>query len=194
MKNDDFTSLKRLGVDTSYTGNELGTVVNRPLGAVFFDYDINLIHLLLGRGDARGIRFHFNRPRPENPTALYAAACGENLDIRDPDEVVKDDYFKPDGTAVMYARLPELVKYPPGSYGGNTCVFFSQALLSQYLIDSQTVAIRFYVVGYNVSVGSTSLYMSLVAVGIDNEGQPRGQFLMSEEPCPPNCPTGGIYP
>ena len=171
-----------------FTGIEAGTPTSHPLGAVSFDYAIEHISTLLGRSGALGVRFHFNRPRPENPTALYAAACGENKDILDSDDVSNDDYFKPDGTAVMASRLPDIITSTAKPKAG-ACVFFSRALLDRYIQDPQVVALRLYVVGFGAQVVNATPHLSLVSVGVNSAGQPVGPFLLSEEPCPPNCPV-----
>ncbi len=174
-----------------FSGTEAGTPASHPLGAMSFDYAIGRISTLLGRGNALGVRFHFNRPRPENPTTLYAAACGEVKDILDSDEVANDDYFKPDGTAVMASRLPDIVSSTAKPKAG-VCVFFSRALLEGYIQNPQVVALRLYVVGFGAQVVGVTPNLSLISVGVNSAGQPVGPFLLSEEPCPPNCPMG--YP
>ncbi|MFN0034865.1 MAG: hypothetical protein ACKVUS_07360 [Saprospiraceae bacterium] len=174
-----------------FIGTEAGTPTSQPLGAVSFDYAIGRISTLLGRAGALGVRFHFNRPRPENPTALYAAACGESRDILDSDNAANDDYFKPDGTAVAESRLPDIISAATNPKA-NACVFFSRALLDGYIQNPQVVALRLYVVGFGAQVVGVTPNLSLVSVGINSAGQPVGPFLLSEEPCPPNCPMG--YP
>ncbi len=172
-----------------FNGNELGTPTSLPTEAVSFDYDKNRINTLLARPEALGLRLHFDRPRTENPTALYAAACGFSRDILDPDTAAKNDFFKSDGTAVAAANLPEIALSTAQPKAG-ACVFFSQTLLGDFLQDAQVARLRFYVVPFGEPEEGFVPNLSLVVAGVDGAGQTLGRFTLSEQPCPPNCPMG----
>ena len=94
-------------------------------------------------------------------------------------------------STLMESRLPDIISSTAKPKAG-ACVFFSRALLDRYSQDPQVVALRLYVVGFGAQVVGVTPNLSLVSVGVNSAGQPVGPFLLSEEPCPPNCPMG--YP
>ena len=163
------------------------TEVQQPDGAVSFDYATGQIRTLLGRFGAMGVRFHFDQPRPENPTELYAAAYSLSRDIISLDGLSNDDYFKSDGTTESASSAPDIITSSRVPKAG-ACVSFNRTTLEGYLENTNIVAVRLYVVGY----GSDGENLSLVAAGVNSAGDAVGPFLLSEQPCPPNCPVG--YP
>lgn len=176
----------------NFTGTESGTPVDRPIGAVFFDYTRTQIETLLARRGALGIRLHFNRARPENPTALYTAACDDTFDIMDADLDARDDYFKSDGGAVRSSLVPDIIQSTVMPKA-NACVYFSRQLLEGQFLDNQAITkLRFFVVGLDVPNVSGQPCMSLVVTGLTAGNQLTGPILQSTSPCPPSCPDG--YP
>ena len=179
------------------TGLEPGIVVGIQSGP-FFDFDANVLRVLLTRPGALGIRLHFDQFRPNFPTELYAVASDDRMDIRDS----RDDdqaYFKSTGENLSRRNLPETVRTnfndngkPAGS------AFFSKTILERSTMlgpasnPSATSKIRFFVkdAGPDCRDSNGIPCFTLVAIGVKADGTLDGPFIMSAQPCPPNCPTG----
>ncbi len=179
------------------TGFEPGLVVGIQSGS-FFDFDASILRTLLARPGALGVRLHFDQFRPNFPTELYAAASDERRDIRD-SQFDNEAYFKSTGENLSRRNLPEEVKsnFTNNKLAGSA--FFSRTILERPSMlgpasspSSDTSKIRFYVkdAGPDCRDSRGVPCFTLVAIGLDNAGMLTGPYIMSAQPCPPNCPTG----